>query len=266
MAASAPASSGFSAQIPNYAASVGGLPQGTSVGINGITVPQGTASATAPGGAGTLPGNTYQGYFGNTVQSLPIVGGTISNLLSSLYGTKYGVPDPTATAGQAASGNVGNLGVIGQETMGADTISAQGAALPYQMNLPNYEGMLQTATGNASQDLSGQVPQDVQNLLSQQAAERGVTTGQGVGSPDSSAAYLQSLGLTSLGMEQQGQQDFNQLFADTPTGSQFNPGSGFVTPSQEQAAQLASNEEAAAPDPQMAGLMNTFGSVIGGMI
>lgn len=219
---------------------------------------QSNASPAGGGGSGNLAGSTYSGAFTNLANDLPGIGG----LLTSLYGTKYSIPDPTQTAGSAIAGNTGNLGADQQLTLGADTIGAEGAALPFQMNLPNYEGMLGQASSNTSQELSGQVPKDVQNLLAQQASERGISTGQGAGSPNNSAAYLQALGLTSLGQEQQGQSNLSQLIGETPTGPQFNPSSMFVTPEQAQAAQLAANQESAAPDPALAGLASTFMSFI----
>jgi hypothetical protein len=118
--------------------------------------------------------------------------------------------------------------------------------------------MLTQATTNVGNELQGQVPDDVIRLLQQQGAERGVAGGQGPDSPNTNASYLQALGLTSLGMQDRGMQGFHQLYADTPIGPQFNPSSMMVTPEQQQAAQLAANQEAAAPDPELAGVMSNF--------
>jgi hypothetical protein len=216
-----------------------------------------------PAGGGSLGGDTYEGQFSNSISDIPGIGNSLEGILSSIYGTKYGVPDPTQTAGAAIGGNLGNLGADTSLTLGTDTTAAEGAALPYQMNLPDYGGMLQSASGNVSQELSGQLPTDVQNQIEQAAAARGVSTGQGAGSPNTNAAMLSSLGLNSLQMQNQGMQGFGQLMGQTPTGAQFNPASMYVTPEQQQAAQLAANEEAASPDPQAVGLANTLGGVFG---
>jgi hypothetical protein len=225
----------------------------------GILQPgQSNASTAGGGGNGSLAGNTYQGAFGNLANDVPLLGG----LLQSLYGSKYGIPNPTSSAAAAIGGNIGNLGADTALTEGADATSALGAALPFEINLPGYESNLSQAATNTGEELQGEVPQDVQNLLAEQAAERGISTGQAPGSPDTNAAYLQALGLTSIGQEQQGQSNLSQLIGETPTGPAFNPSSMFVTPEQQQAAQLASNQEAAAPDPQAAGLLNTFMSFI----
>jgi hypothetical protein len=221
---------------------------------------QSTPAVTVPGGGGSLPGSTYTGALGSSVNSIPFLGGAAEGLLSSLYGSKYGIPNPGQTAGAAISGNLGNLaGIYGLST-GADTASGAGVQSEYLANLPDYTGLLTTATGNVGQELQGDVPADVQRNLQTAAAERGVTTGQGANSQNDNASYLQALGLTSIGQMQTGMQGFNQLYQDTPTGPAFNPSSMLVTPEQQQAAQLAANQEAAAPDPQAAGLLNTFSS------
>jgi hypothetical protein len=217
-----------------------------------MALPAAVQSAGAQGGGGANLGSTGSG--GSVLGNDNFLGG----FLSDVYGSKYGIPNPTGTAGSAIAGNEANLSGIYGLAMGADAISAAGAQSQYTANLPNYSGMLTQATGNVGSELQGQVPQDVINLLQQQGAERGVATGQGAGGPNTNASYLQALGLTSLGLENQGMQGFNQLYQDTPTGAQFNPSSMFVTPEQEQAAQLAANQEAAAPDPQMAGIMENL--------
>jgi hypothetical protein len=182
----------------------------------------------------------------------------VGGVLGDAYGTKYGIPNPVSTAGSAISGNLSNMYGISNLTTAADTAGAQGVQSEYMSNLPDYMGMLTTATNNASQELSGQVPSDVISELQTAAAERGVSGGQGPNSPNTNAAYLRALGLDSLGMQQQGMKDFNTLYQDTPTGPQFNPSSMMVTPEQQQAAQLAANQEAAAADPQMEGIMSNL--------
>lgn len=240
--------------LPSGGTAASASPSNNILGYWGQTAP----TTTQPGSPGTLSGQSYTGAFANSVSDIPAIGGSLEGILGALYGNKPATADPTATAGQAAAGNTANLPGIAGETLGADSISASGAALPFQMNLPNYENLLGTASGNAMSDLNGQLPSDVTNLIAQQAAERGVSTGQGVDSPNSTASYLKALGLTSLDLQNTGMTDLSQLIAETPTGAAFNPGSGFVTPAQQQSAQQAADTTAAAADPQAAGLMNTL--------
>lgn len=182
----------------------------------------------------------------------------MGGFLGDIYGAKYGIANPTATAGNAIAGNISNLPALSTLTLGTDSIAAQGAQLPYLQNLPNYSAMLGSASSNATSELQGQVPQDVINQLQQGAAEGNVSGGFGANSPAEQSGYMKALGLTSLGLENQGMSQFSQLYGMTPTGAQFNPSSMFVTPSQEQAAQMAANKEAAAPDPELNGLISDF--------
>lgn len=194
---------------------------------------------------------------GGTSQSSTL-GGGIGGWLGDVYGSKYGIPNPVATAGSAISGNIGNLSGIYDLTVGADQAAAAGAQSELLANLPDYSGMLNQATTNVGQELQGQLPQDVVSQLQSNAAERGVAGGFGVNSPNNNAAFLRALGLTSLGEMQQGQQGFGQLVQETPQGPQFNPSTMMVTPEQEQAAQLAANQMAAAPDPELTGFLNSL--------
>jgi hypothetical protein len=223
---------------------------------------QTTPTQSAPAAPGDLGGSTYEGAFSNSVASLPLLGGAANSLLTSLYGSKPATADPVDTAQTAIMGNLANLGDISQLTLGTDTTAAQGAQLPYLQNLPNYTGMLQSETGNVGQELQGQLPTDVQNQIQEAGAQRGIATGQGAGSPNTGASELADLGLTSLNMNQLGQQGFGQLMQQTPTGQSFNPANEFVTPAEEQEAQQYANTIAAAPDPEAAGLMNTALSMV----
>ena len=139
---------------------------------------------------GTIPGATG----GGSNPTLTSESGT-GGFLGSLYGQVPGVANPISSAAQATSGNRSNLTNIANLTQGADTISANGAALPFEINLPGYNSMFDTASANTGQELQGQVPQDVQALLQEQSAERGVSTGQGAGSPnDESTRQTQNAG------------------------------------------------------------------------
>lgn len=240
-------------------------PTGSQTSTSGFNLPyygQGNASVTGGSGTGDLGGSSYQGDLGNFVSNIPIVGGLASSLLTSLYGSKPAVSSPITTANQAIRGNAQNLPANQALTLGSDALTAEGSELPFQMNLPNYQGMLQSATGNVSAELNGQVPQDVQNLIAQSAAERGIQTGQGPNSPNTNAAYLQALGLTSEQQTQTGQAGLTSLIGETPTGAAINPAQMFVTPEDQQSAQQYANTIAAAPDPQAAGLLNTFESFL----
>lgn len=96
--------------------------------------------------------------------------------------------------------------------------------LPFMQNLPGYANMVGQRSENTMDMLQGQIPDDVINQIATQAAERGIAGGVPQ-SPNANAAYLRSLGLTSLDLMGQGSQQLSQSIADTPTPELFNPAS-----------------------------------------
>ena len=243
---------------------------------------------------------------GETGQSGSIGADTIAAILgggsspSQIYGAIPGVANPTGAAGTAIKGDIGNLSNLAELTQGVDTIAAAGASLPYEMNLPGYDALktsgsydvlselggnvpgmpgyssdMNQASTDTAQDLSGQLPQDVVNQIEQSAAERGVSSGQGAGSPNTNAQLLQSLGLNSLQQQQTGLSNLgtlegisqgvtnsgisglSTLIGDTPTGSELSPSSMLVSPQTQQEAQQAALNAQAAPNPGDSGAMST---------
>ena len=107
-----------------------------------------------------------------------------------------------------------------------------------------YQVGLDKEMANIQAQLSGQVPQDVINVLGQQGAERGIAMGS-PGAPNANAAYLRALGLTSIGQQQQGLQNLSSVIQQVPiqptqTGTQTTDLS------------LLKAQYAAAPDPRLA--------------
>ena len=182
---------------------------------------------------------------GATLPSGPV------NYYNPAYGGVPTVPNPTATAGAANAGNAGNLPALEGTAGNLNTFNQGQIQGQYNMAIPNYAALTQTASGNAMSQLGGQVPQDVISQLLQGAAERGITGGMPE-SPNSNAAYLRALGLTSLGQQATGMSNLHQLTADAPVAPLFNPASMFVSPEQQQEAQFAANTFGAAPQPAAA--------------
>lgn len=135
--------------------------------------------------------------------------------------------------------------VRGFGNLGSPTISAAGAVpyqgvasslnsfmtgqarAPFEANLPDYESMVAQRSKNTGAQLRGQVPDDVVNQILQNASERGIMTGS-PGGPNSNAAFLRALGLTSIGQQEAGSRSLSQSIADTPVPQLFNPASLFV--------------------------------------
>lgn len=129
------------------------------------------------------------------------------------------------------------------------------AILPFLQNLPGYAGMVGQRSQNALSMLKGQIPDDVISQISQGAAERGIMGGTPQ-SPNANAAYLRSLGLTSLDMQNQGSELLSKSIADTPVPQLWNPMSLYVpqTLAADEAkyAQqgITAGKAAAKPDPK----------------
>lgn len=106
--------------------------------------------------------------------------------------------------------------------------------------------------GNVSSNQKGILNQDVVNMLAQKGAERGIGTGGAFDSPNNTAAYLRSLGLTSLDLQKLGQEQFNSLLGHFGAAAPFDIASFLVGPEAQQAAHTAANVSAAAPNPAAA--------------
>jgi hypothetical protein len=87
--------------------------------------------------------------------------------------------------------------------------NASGPMAAWNSILPGFSNLTNTATNNAQSDLSGNLPTDVINNIQNQAAAWGVTNGMPGVSGNSLTGQngLANLGLTSLNLQNTGQQD-----------------------------------------------------------
>ena len=169
---------------------------------------------------------------------------------TSPYGGKPAIPNPIGSAGDVIAGNLGNLGQLYQLANGVNDFQNRSTLAALANNLPGYTANVAQSSGNIGQHLRGQVGSDVISNLIQWGNERGIGTGQGVVSPNTNAAYMRALGLTSNAMQAQGEQELTQAIARTPQAKPFDITSLFVSPEQQQGAQTNANVIAAAPNPQ----------------
>lgn len=170
---------------------------------------------------------------------------------SPIYGGIPQLPNPVATAGQAVSGDLGNLNQLLALLGGIDTSQESQLLSNISAAIPNYSALVGAESGNTAQELAGKVPQDVINQIAQGAAERGISTGS-PGSNNSNAAYLRALGLASIGQQQTGAQNLATMATTAPMAPLFNPSSFMVTPEQQQSAAAAQSIYNAAPIPAAA--------------
>lgn len=152
-------------------------------------------------------------------------------------GTGFGNPstggyDPTTLPQYSAPAqNLQNFGYIAGLTSLMNSLNQQGQAAALAQRIPNEPGLETQSSALIGSELQGKLPKDVMDLLAQQGAERGVATGS-PGSPNSSAAYLRALGLSSLQEQQQGEQNLTAAEGRNPPAPLFNPSSELVPGSQ----------------------------------
>ena len=149
---------------------------------------------------------------------------------------------PFAGGGSVSTqGNTGPTGTIFPPSSTVGEAAGTGAALGTQTaagSLPGYSGDLSSIGQNISAETAGQLPLDVITQIQQQAAERGVATGA-PGSDNSNAAMLRALGLTSLNLTQQGQQNFQSILPSLPGYSLSQNPAFYTTPGENLQAGIA---------------------------
>lgn len=173
----------------------------------------------------------------------------------SAFGSTPQLPSLQSTQRQAIGGNMTNLGALYGLAGNINQFQNQQAPLGLQENLPGYQNLLGQSSQNTQSLLQGQIPQDVINQLTQQAAERGVAMGS-PGSPNANTALLSALGQTSLGLEQQGLQNFQTLAGMTPQVQPMDLSPYMVTPAQQQDVASSQAIYNAAPNPAAAAQAN----------
>ncbi len=194
-----------------------------------------------------MPANTLLGQY-------PATGGAT--------GTIPGIPNPVSTAGDAITGNIGNLGALYGLMTQLTGQGAQTALQPLLANLPNYAAMTQQSSQNILSKLRGEVSPSTLNALTEGAAARGIGGGFGPRSPNTSASFLKALGLTSEEMQALGETELTGAVGRTPVPPPINPLNWLPTAEQQQAAATGQAMASAAPDPrlQQAALNNAIQS------
>lgn len=135
-------------------------------------------------------------------------------------------------------------------------LNQQAQTAANQARIPGAAGLEQQSSNMIGQELSGQLPQDVQNQLAQYAAERGISTGN--------SNLLQQLGLNSLQAQQQGQQNLTAAYARNPAAPIYDPSQLILTPAQQAQLQNQQSQTALnwwqALNPNYGRLVNGSGS------
>jgi len=138
---------------------------------------------------------------------------------------------PYTSASEATSFNLGSGANTEALTGQINALNRQGQAAALGSRIPNATGLEAESSANIGSELAGNLPADVIRNLQQAAAERGVAVGS-PGSPNSSAAYLRALGLSSLDLSNMGQQNLSSALARNPAAPLFDPSQLLITPYQ----------------------------------
>lgn len=85
--------------------------------------------------------------------------------------------------------------------------------IPPMPTVPSDQGAGNQVLQNIKSYNQGQIPADVIQQLATIGAERGAGRGFGVDSPNTNAAIMRAMGLTSLGLTQQGADDYSKYMA-----------------------------------------------------
>lgn len=202
---SAPTSNPNYAPMNNYTGAI--MPPGSAPSTNPVGVPTGPPGVPALGTTSSIPGGATSGFDFSTFSN---------NLGAQIPGI------------ESLTQAINQLNQTAQQSANAGRI-------------PNATGLETQSSGLIGQELAGQVPQDVLNLLAQQGAERGVAMGS-PGSANANAAYLRALGLTSLDQQQRGEANLTSALGRNPAAPIVDPSRFVMTP--EQAARLALAQEA----------------------
>jgi hypothetical protein len=196
------------------------------------------------------PGSS--GYVDTTTPTLPGAGGRPPSNYDPAYGGIPNIPGTGDTAANAIQSNLANLPNILGLAGGINSFQNQQSINPYIQNLPGYTGMMAGQSGIIGDQLKGMVPADVMANLNQWGAERGVSTGIGGNSPNTNAAVLRAMGLTSLAQQQTGMSNLQRAIGEIPTPALYDPSRMMVSPAEAQANAVLQSILASAPVPAAA--------------
>jgi len=173
---------------------------GAALGIAGSIAGLASAGVGIAGDLGAFGGGSGgsggSGAYGNQLKILA------NNILNSYQKPGYWNIDPTQLLATSMQAGMQYAPQINQFNM-QQLQGLLGQALP------GYQQAVGTSMGNINAMLQGQVPTDVQQMLTNSSAYQALQTGMGAGGAATGTAAAgintRALGLTSLGLQQQGQ-------------------------------------------------------------
>lgn len=180
---------------------------------------------------------------------------------------------------KAIQNNLANFDQASQ--LAAKTTSADQAVLTEQLRkaIPGYDQIISKASQNIQSQLGGEINPDVSAQVQRSSAARALAGGYGASSGLGRSLTARDLGLTSMGIQQQGfgnALNFIQSQRGAATVNPMSVSSMFISPSQRLNIALQENQSmyqrdlmaaqvAAQPDPMMAAIGGSI-SNMGGMV
>lgn len=203
------------------------------------------------------------------------VGSLVGGLLGA--GSKPKIPaftpvDAGAEQAKAIQGNLANFSSASE--LAAKTSAADQAALTEQLRkaIPGYDQIVSKASQNIQNQLAGEINPDVSAQVQRSTAAKAIAGGYGASSGLGRSLTARDLGLTSMGIQQQGfgnALNYIQNQRATATAQPMSVSSMFLSPQQRigtaqfnaSGAMQQGNLQAqsnAMPDPMLAALGNSF--------
>lgn len=222
----------------------GGSPQAKKTSTT--TAPPQFITQTIPAGSGAsyIPGSGFTTSFYPGTNVPMFTGGTqqVTNPAYTAYQQQNNPQNMPTNTTIGAGGDIGGLPTappdLASITQLVNQLNLQAQQQANAGRIPGAAGLEQQSSGNIASLLAGNIPADVKRNLTQSAAERGVAMGS-PGSANSDAALMQALGLTSLGLQQQGQSNLTSALGRNPAAPIFDPSQLLLTPAQKLQADLA---------------------------
>lgn len=190
--------------------------------------------------------------------------------MQAIYpGFRYGptgggsVSRPTVSSGASGLAPAGGMN-LDQLNNYINNLNLASTRAAENARIPMADQLEQQSSQNILDESQGKVSADVMRLLQQQGAERAAGTGVGFDSPNAQAAYLRALGLTSMGLQEQGQRDLTAAFGRHKPAPTFDPTTQLVTPAEQQRIDLARQAEMDRTAYEMASLNHGGGGRGGG--
>ena len=200
--------------------------------------------------------------------------------MSALFGSKPVVPNlpRVSLAGEQAASIAANQAALpASEALASSTNAFNQQQLTQMLNtmIPGFSSQSAQMSKNTSALLSGEIPADVSEAISQSGSARALGGGY-AGSGSGRNLVARDLGLTSLNLMNEGQKSLESWTGEMSRiaePGQYNVEKAFVNPEQmyqstnEQNIQqfqrnMTQNQIDAAPDPVAAGVLNTTMSLL----